>query len=162
MVQYSRMAHVVSNCLPVWCMEHNYDFHDGGKFWVCWDPSLGTVQLPDKGEQFVMVKVKLISIIVFCATFVYTSTDAVIRRELWDYMVCTTCNTDIPWLVMGEFNSVIDPHERVGGTQVHPAQIVDFYDCVAITGLMDMKFTGIFLTWSNRHTYRISSKLAEF
>lgn len=33
----------MNNCLPRWIMGHNYEFHDRGKIWVCWDNSIGVV-----------------------------------------------------------------------------------------------------------------------
>lgn len=40
-----------------------------------------------------------------------------------------------------------------------PNHFADFYNCVAMTGLMDTWFSSNFLTWNNRSDNRTSSKL---
>lgn len=74
-------------------------------------------------------------------------------------MVRVSCTITTPWLLMGDFNSILNSQERVGGSQVRPSHFVDFHDCIEVVGLFDMRFTGSYLTWINRQEHRISSKL---
>jgi len=43
-----------------------------------------------------------------------------------------------PWLVMGDFNSILRREERVCGTEVTHYQISDFTDCCDGLGLSDL------------------------
>lgn len=60
---------------------------------------------------------------------------------------------------MGDFNSVMNAQEWVGGSAIRPYHFVDFHDYITITGLQYMRFLGNYLTWSNRQEHRINSKL---
>lgn len=70
----------------------------------------------------------------------YLSTDARLRRGMCDYLVHMSCNVTLPWLVMVDFNLILNAQERVGGSQVKPHHFLDFYDCISIMGLLDMRF----------------------
>jgi len=54
-----------------------------------------------------------------------------------------------PWLLMGDFNSILRLEERVGGAGVTHYQITDFADCCVGLGLSDLQFTGCHMTWTN-------------
>lgn len=69
------------------------------------------LKLIGKGEQYVTNEVKLISGVVFTITFVYAKTNVGVRREPWDYLVCTSSNATTPWLVMGDFKAILDFQE---------------------------------------------------
>lgn len=45
------------------------------------------------------------------------------------------------------------------GAEVRPQQFIGFLDSVTIMGLTDMRYTGKFLTWSNRQENHIQCKL---
>lgn len=96
---------------------------------------------------------------VFLVIYVYTSTDRVARRELWDYLVGLCCSVTMPWMVMGDLNSILDSYKKVGGAQVIASQFTNFQDCVVVAGLLNMRYTGNYFTWSNMQTQRINSKL---
>lgn len=53
---------------------------------------------------------------VFVATVVYASTNITERRELWDSLLRLSYNMNSPWIVLGDFNSILSSQERVGGT----------------------------------------------
>ncbi|KAF9610201.1 hypothetical protein IFM89_021139 [Coptis chinensis] len=54
-----------------------------------------------------------------------------------------------PCTVIGDFNHVLFSHERSGCTLVHPRETMGFSYCLNFTGLLDLKFSGSFFTWSN-------------
>lgn len=60
-------------------------------------------------------------------------------------MVYPSTDTAISWVLMGDFNSMLDSQERVGEAEVRLHHFVDFHDCVLIDGL-DMRYMGDFLT----------------
>lgn len=64
----------------------------------------------------------------------------------------------MPWLIMGDFNSVLETREKIGGSQVNSSQVTGFQDCVTLAGALDMRYTRNYLTWSDRQAQRISSK----
>ncbi|XP_059294688.1 uncharacterized protein LOC132047699 [Lycium ferocissimum] len=51
---------------------------------------------------------------------------------------------------MGDFNNVLNGNERVG-SPVTAAETKDFKRCVDICRLQDLKSSGSFYTWNNKH-----------
>ncbi|KAJ4719151.1 RNA-directed DNA polymerase, eukaryota, Reverse transcriptase zinc-binding domain protein [Melia azedarach] len=46
-------------------------------------------------------------------SFIYASTSYVVRRQLWQELQNT--QTQLPWVVLGDFNAVLGFHEKLGG-----------------------------------------------
>ncbi|KAJ8435261.1 hypothetical protein Cgig2_026000 [Carnegiea gigantea] len=57
-----------------------------------------------------------------------------------------------PWCVMGDFNSVLHPRERIweGGEDIHHVEIRDFSQCLRVCDLQEVRSTGAFVTWTNK------------
>lgn len=149
-IQEHKVQTVLNSCLPGWILEHNYQYAEAGKIWVCWRTSIGMVTCIDKDEQCVTVEVTNNMSERYVVTVVYASTDVTKRRDLWNKLINLACNIRVPWMVLGDFNSILNSQERVGGAEIRPQHFADFLDCVNITGLTDMRYCGNFLTWSNK------------
>ncbi|KAJ9536622.1 hypothetical protein OSB04_un000171 [Centaurea solstitialis] len=54
---------------------------------------------------------------------------------------------DKPWLVMGDFNSILFPHDGFGGCSRRNQSMEDFYHCVEDVELFDIRYSGIQFTW---------------
>lgn len=54
-----------------------------------------------------------------------------------------------PWIVIGDFNCVLNIEERVG-RQVTVTEVRDFRHCIRICDLHDMKSSGALFTWNNK------------
>ncbi|CAL1410372.1 unnamed protein product [Linum trigynum] len=52
-----------------------------------------------------------------------------------------------PWLLVGDFNSILSPSEKLGGAPFDAARIRDFQEVVQDTGLIDLGFEGPAYTW---------------
>ncbi|KAF6163927.1 hypothetical protein GIB67_024782 [Kingdonia uniflora] len=83
------------------------------------------------------------------------------RRILWDQICKLSTNMNLPWTLLGDFNAIQSAREKVGGIPVIPHTIVEFMNCLQTAGLVDCKFKGNFLTWSNKSTRgkRVAVKL---
>ncbi|XP_074289068.1 uncharacterized protein LOC141614210 [Silene latifolia] len=57
------------------------------------------------------------------------------------------CNA--PWLWLGDFNTVLSPVERLGGS-TSDAEMEHFQDCVFICCTEDIAAIGALFTWSNK------------
>ncbi|KAK4384147.1 hypothetical protein Sango_3087400 [Sesamum angolense] len=80
----------------------------------------------------------------------YGDYDIIPRRELWSAL--RTLSTGIlaePWLVLGDFNAVIDESEVCGQAADTSASMVEFRNCIRDTGLVSLPFTGCPFTWHN-------------
>ncbi|XP_074277563.1 uncharacterized protein LOC141601198 [Silene latifolia] len=54
-----------------------------------------------------------------------------------------------PWLWMGDFNTVLSPIERLGGSTTD-AEMEHFQECVSLCCMEDLAATGALFTWSNK------------
>lgn len=51
-------------------------------------------------------------------------------RSLWTYLEGINMDVSMPWLVMGDFNSVLKIEDIVGGNPISMGEIIDFHNCV--------------------------------
>ncbi|XP_010668194.1 uncharacterized protein LOC104885189 [Beta vulgaris subsp. vulgaris] len=86
----------------------------------------------------------------FCLSLVYGHNDKDKRSALWnDLSKCSSDVRDIPWVVMGDFNNVLNMNETIGQPILFN-EIENFKKCVENCGLADAKMTGPLYTWSNK------------
>ncbi|KAJ8422717.1 LOW QUALITY PROTEIN: hypothetical protein Cgig2_003263 [Carnegiea gigantea] len=60
---------------------------------------------------------------------------------------------DEAWCVLSDFNSILYPEDRIGGTEVQDFEIKPFANCLPICDLQEMKYHGPYYTWSNKTIY---------
>ncbi|XP_022843180.1 uncharacterized protein LOC111366706 [Olea europaea var. sylvestris] len=125
------------------------------KIWICWNPNDVHVLLVGSLAQAIHVHVnvcngKCSSIV----SVVYGDNVPVKRGNLWVDLVARhggfTC---FPWLVMGDFNSVISLSDVAGNSSSWHAWKDDLRNCMATAGLDDLKFDNCLYTWSNKYVF---------
>ena len=57
------------------------------------------------------------------------------------------------WLVMGDFNNVFSVYEKANGLPVTAYELKDPLNCIRHTRLIDVRYSGSYLTWSNNRTW---------
>ncbi|KAL2251643.1 UNVERIFIED_CONTAM: hypothetical protein Sindi_2286600 [Sesamum indicum] len=75
------------------------------------------------------------------------------RRALWEELKRLSLNK-VPWIVGGDFNTMLHTHENQGGTISSLGSIEDFNDMVLDSGLTDAGFEGEPFTWTNKRVWR--------
>ncbi|KAL7137772.1 hypothetical protein ABFS83_10G115400 [Erythranthe nasuta] len=73
------------------------------------------------------------------------------RMPLWTSLANNGQASTLPWLCLGDFNTVRRPVEKSDGNVVTPYMVNDIQECCRLTGLDDLTSTGFYYTWSN-HT----------
>lgn len=63
---------------------------------------------------------------------------------------------ELPWLILGDFNSPLSPTDKKGGIGVTSYATVDFQEFTITTRVEDLHQMGCQFTWTNDH---IVSKL---
>ncbi|KAL0310908.1 UNVERIFIED_CONTAM: Retrovirus-related Pol polyprotein from type-1 retrotransposable element R2 [Sesamum angustifolium] len=80
----------------------------------------------------------------------YGASDLIPRRRLWDALrTLATGIQDEPWLVLGDFNAVVDDSEVCGRAADTSVSMAEFRSCILDTGLVQLSFTGCPFTWHN-------------
>ncbi|KAL0293707.1 UNVERIFIED_CONTAM: hypothetical protein Sradi_6922500 [Sesamum radiatum] len=122
--------------LPQWMFYVDYG-GPGNRVWLAWDPSFVDVNVVETGAQFMHCSVFIRSLhsSVFI-TVVYGVNDVIGRRELWmDITRISAEVTDSPWLVGGDFNTVLDSSEVCGLSGDIRGQRTSFGAACRIPGL---------------------------
>lgn len=72
------------------------------------------------------------------------------RRPLWDSLLSIAGVHDLPWMVVGDFNAILDVSDRVGGRLPQAADTLDFAACLNAAGLSDLAGSKHKNVWSDR------------
>lgn len=83
----------------------------------------------------------------FFCSFIYGFNDRSEREILWRDL--KGVNTSEAWVIMGDFNSVLNLDERMGFL-VRLYEVQPFRECVTYCGLVDIKSSGRMFTWTNK------------
>lgn len=81
---------------------------------------------------------------------VYNYPRPTLQDHVWNDLLHVSPCTNCPWLVVGDFNSILHPSERVGGRIANWSRIDKFRSVLANAHLEDLRFYGSAFTWSNR------------
>lgn len=96
----------------------------------------------------------------FFVSFVYGLHTVTDRQSLWADMTALQV-VNHPWVILGDFNFVLCPENRLNGAAITSYETKDFQLFVDSLLLTELKFTGPYYTWCNKGlgTGRISSKI---
>lgn len=90
-------------------------------------------------------------------TAVYASTNNIIRRDLWNELEDLQCSSG-PWVLVGDFNSILGAHEQRGGGMPNATACEESRSWAENCNLIHLPPRGAAFTWSNR---RQSNSLIE-
>ncbi|CAL1384548.1 unnamed protein product [Linum trigynum] len=117
-----------------------------GGIWLLWNSGAVTITESDRSNQFLHVQV--------CSghdswflTAVYASPALIQRRALWQSVRSIAEGMEAPWILAGDFNSILQPSDKMGGAPFDASRARDFQDCVLDSGLTDLGFSGPPFTW---------------
>lgn len=132
------------------------------KLWVFWQDSY-ILDVVDSSDQYITLGHKTDTDNIYSAfySFVYASNDANQRKALFGDLISFAGSISVPWMIGGDFNCVLRPSEKQGGSLPALSVMADFNGFVVSAGLMDAGFSGKEMTWSNNRVGRakISARL---
>ena len=71
------------------------------------------------------------------------------RRESWALLDKLHSLTDLPWLLMGDFNEILSSDERLGELVGSQRNMYEFGEVLNKCGLVDLGYRGYPFTWEN-------------
>ncbi|KAI9122534.1 hypothetical protein K1719_006374 [Acacia pycnantha] len=83
----------------------------------------------------------------FLLTSIYALPHSDFRKILWDKLKALSAGISVPWVVWGDFNDIIAPNERIGGSGMNSRRIRWFQDQADESGLIDLGASGPRFTW---------------
>lgn len=116
-----------------------------------WRPDIYQFRTLSKSAQAVTCEVHYLpQQTTIWVTFVYTYNQRGDRKDLWDYLVNQRVGSSTPWMVLGDFNSVLHLEDRIGRNPVTLFEVVDFSTCVEACGMNELPQYGNRYTWTDK------------
>ncbi|XP_060187475.1 uncharacterized protein LOC132616812 [Lycium barbarum] len=133
-----------------WTYTCNYGSAVNGRIWVMWNAGVDVLILKESSQTMhCKVKDRNSNFSSF-VTFVYGLHTLADRLPLWTQLREINTIVSGPWLVVGDFNSVLTVDDRINGAPVHQGELFDFQDCVDDLGLGILNKSGSTYSWSNK------------
>ncbi|XP_042005828.1 uncharacterized protein LOC121754533 [Salvia splendens] len=84
-----------------------------------------------------------------CVSAVYAKCTRTERIHLWDELrECSILWEGSPWLIGGDFNTILHPRDRVGSETNRQAEMVDFAEAIEDCRILDPGYDGSEFTWA--------------
>ena len=75
----------------------------------------------------------------FNLTVVYGFNILEMRKSLWNDLKMLAHNVSYPWLIIGDFNVILSPQDRLDGAPVTLNRIKDFEECLKDIGINEVQ-----------------------
>lgn len=134
-----------------WKFACNYDYASNGRIWLGWKTINSEVQILHVSAQCIHCKVQDKNSTFAClVSVVYGYNTINARKEFWSRLREIGMNVTEPWLVLGDFNTILSIEDRINGAPVHMYETVDFQQCIDDLGLGHITWRGNQFSWCNK------------
>lgn len=124
---------------------------NSGGMVIIWNNALITVEQVAVTNQTIHCMVQVNSTLTpFMLSTIYAKNSQLHRRELWQYLRTIADQYKGPWMVGGDFNDIVNAHEKFGGKQIHVNRSNNFLKCLNYCSLVDLGYCGSKFTWTNK------------
>ncbi|XP_019170571.1 PREDICTED: uncharacterized protein LOC109166142 [Ipomoea nil] len=127
-----------------WIRVEAYGFSGG--IWVFWKNEI-QVRISRTHPQFVLLEIMEDNTTPWNLSFVYGSPDHALRRHLFEDLSQEGLNFHGPWLIAGDYNSVLSVDEVSGSTNFSSSRCAGFRNWIFEEGLINVGFEGPQFTW---------------
>ncbi|CAN1148029.1 hypothetical protein LINPERHAP2_LOCUS16220 [Linum perenne] len=100
-------------------------------------------------SSYYYVHISINAVSIYYVSFLHAPNDVSERSELWETLSHLNSDPHVPWLLLGDFNAVIAPHEKQGKHPPRNDSTNAFNDFITNNHLLDMGYRGNMFTWSN-------------
>ncbi|XP_071939846.1 uncharacterized protein [Coffea arabica] len=120
-----------------------------GGIWMFWNDREVEVEVVSTNWQIVNTVVKNRDGKEWLMSAIYASPEKELQKLLWKYLQELGEKVKFPWLLLGDFNEVVDSTEKRGGRRFVGEYSNSLIECIQICELIDLGFSGPALTWNN-------------
>ncbi|XP_059315534.1 uncharacterized protein LOC132066189 [Lycium ferocissimum] len=150
-VKEPKAKEIINRITPRWDHANNYTKAVNGRIWLLWDPNVYEVQVLAQEAQLIHCNVVNRQMQMECdMTIIYGYNTIEQRKELWDQLSRLSTQCSKPWILWGDFNTILYTQDRVYGAAISNAKIRDFSDCVQNLMVTELPWQGDYYTWSNK------------
>jgi exonuclease III len=142
-----------------WKSVSNNDCNCKGRIILMWDTNIWTNINTNTDKQFIDSQFKNIGGFNIQITSVYGSNFEVERNDLWCNLKKFNQKYNLPWIVLGDFNTVFRVSEKSGGNKIPQNKIDRLCNFLMDTGLIEPIISGNKYTWKSGLAKNIHCKL---
>ncbi|XP_056695410.1 uncharacterized protein [Spinacia oleracea] len=114
-VKRPKLGDLYLNVCPGWSFTTNVNHSTSGRIILAWDPNTFTVNIEAMSSQHINCFITPRSTGTgFFGTFIYGMNDMKDRVPLWNALIQIADHCTQPWVIMGDFNALMDIDDRVG------------------------------------------------
>ncbi|KAJ9535821.1 hypothetical protein OSB04_un001032 [Centaurea solstitialis] len=154
-LQSDNIGKVCNDTFGSWNWVSNSVFCEGGtRIVIAWNMKVLDLMVMEGHAQAIhcMVRLKNDPIPLY-VSIAYGANDLVKRRLLWSsirkHKVMIGAQ---PWIVMGDFNAMLFPHDGLGGSSRRDRAMEEFGECVDDVEIMDVRYSGVQYSWRQKPT----------
>ncbi|XP_056686567.1 uncharacterized protein [Spinacia oleracea] len=149
-VKASKLGDLYLGVCPGWNFTTNISCSTSSRIVLAWDPNSFTLNILSMSSQLIHCFITPRSTGVgFLGTFIYGMNTKEDRVTLWNSLTQISDNCTQPWIIMGDFNALMDVEDRVGAT-VRIREIQAMRACMNHCNLSTIKTVGRQFTWNNK------------
>ncbi|XP_019260707.1 PREDICTED: uncharacterized protein LOC109238677 [Nicotiana attenuata] len=135
-VKQHKAVNVIRKFGNDWEFYKDYTHAPNGRIWVGWRRASVAVNIRYSTTQLIHCFVEDRQSQFNCElTYVYGYNTIAGRKPLWDQLRNIRGSINGPWILLGDFNTILFSDDRVNGVPVHPAETVDFQNCITDLGV---------------------------
>lgn len=104
-----------------------------GGLWVLWDDCKCNVDVVRTTEQSVAMIIRVPSSSYstpWLFSAIYASLTLYKCMHLWSHLTNVASKYNMPWLVMGDFNELLDTTDKLGGRPLIASRVHAFHECL--------------------------------
>ncbi|RYR18702.1 hypothetical protein Ahy_B03g063314 [Arachis hypogaea] len=118
-----------------------------GGIWALWENSNLKMQVIEKFNQCIHLKIEYSGEKVWTLSAVYASPQENLRKIFFENLKDFSKRNKDPWMLIGDFNEIKNEGEKKGGRQVDMHACRRFRDWMDDCKLLDLGFVGTRFTW---------------
>uniref|UniRef100_A0A2N9HU49 CCHC-type domain-containing protein n=1 Tax=Fagus sylvatica TaxID=28930 RepID=A0A2N9HU49_FAGSY len=132
----------------------------GGGLALLWDSSVD-VHIQSYSDHHINAEVFQLDGIHWRITGFYGHPETSLRHWSWTLLRHLWSQSEVPWMVLGDFNEITRISEQLGQVDRNVAQMSSFREALLDCDLLDLGFSGPTCTWSNNreHTALVRARL---
>lgn len=145
-----------------WKFSHNISNNKKSHILILWDSHYWSNIILHSDDQFISCLLHNVNgTSIVCTTF-YAFNEEIKRLDLWEYTKCQFKVFNLPWVIMGDFNAILSPYDRMTNGLHSSSEEQNFIYCVSYSKLIEPKFSGNFYTWRGGQNLQFIVKLIAF
>ena len=120
-----------------WQYTTNLKSHYNSRVWLVWKPDVYKVACISSSGHVITYEVCYVPLqLKYMMSVVYAYNTREERKELWEALVHHSLGCVKPWMILGDFNSVLKMDDRLDCNLVTWSMAFAFQDCVDTCGMI--------------------------